>query len=48
MKHVEESSKTNVYEPFEYREYREGRECDKNFMSATGIRKPLPMQKPLL
>ena len=45
MKRVDESSKTNVYEPFEYREYREGRECDKNFMSATGIRKPFTRAK---
>ena len=45
MKRVDESSKTNVYEPFEYREYREGRECDKNFMIATGIRKPFTHAK---
>lgn len=45
MKRVDESSETKVYEPFKYREYREGRECDKNFMWATGIRKPFTQAK---
>lgn len=45
MKRVDESNETNVYEPFEYREFREGRECDKNFMCATGIRKPFIQAK---
>ena len=40
MKRVDESNQTNVYEPFEYREFSEGRECDKNFMCATDIKKP--------
>lgn len=29
MKRVDESSDTNAYEPFEYREYHEGRDSDK-------------------
>ena len=45
MKRVDESSETNACEPFEYHEYREGRECDKNFMCATGIRKPFNQTK---
>ena len=40
MKYVDECFDTYTYEPFIYREYCEGRECDKNFMCATSIRKP--------
>ena len=45
MKCVEETSESHVYEPFLYREFREGREYDKNFMCVTDIRKPFIQAK---
>ncbi|GJU58981.1 hypothetical protein Tco_1236747 [Tanacetum coccineum] len=45
MKPVNNDNSTNVYEPFENRDYLEGHHCDKNFLYVTNLKQPFIQSK---
>ncbi|GJX15491.1 hypothetical protein Tco_0216323 [Tanacetum coccineum] len=45
MKHVNNDNSTSAYEPFENRNYLEGRHCYKNFLCVTNLKQPFTTSK---